>query len=397
MRKIMASVTKFETLNGFPRQAINLANWRTRPYCFWAFRNVSEMVRSARIKTDTPSPLPQIAENPGLLARPASPGASQSISELLTRSEADSFILSRNGDLVCEWHAEGVDRSDPHLVFSISKSFTALVAGILQDQGVLDPSTPVGDLVPEANNSAYADATVQHLLDMRVSLDFDESYLSQEAYARYRRAMSWNPPSAEGNDEAMLSFLCSLQKASGPHGSDHDYLSPNSDMLGIVLERVTGERFPDLCARLLWQPLGATSDAFITVDPEGAPRTAGGVSCRPHDLLALGQMLVNGGTANGKQIVSARWIADMQQNGDEGVWARGSQAGFLKTGRYRNNWYQVGGGSNAFLAAGIHGQFLYCDPDTNTVIVCTSSQNEPQTDSLDQGLLGLFAMLSKEL
>jgi CubicO group peptidase (beta-lactamase class C family) len=397
MRKIMASVTKFETLNGFPRQAINLANWRTRPYCFWAFRNVSEMVRSARIKTDTPSPLPRIAENPGLLARPASPGASQSISELLTRSEADSFILSRNGDLVCEWHAEGVDRSDPHLVFSISKSFTALVAGILQDQGVLDPSTPVGDLVPEANNSAYADATVQHLLDMRVSLDFDESYLSQEAYARYRRAMSWNPPSAEGNDEAMLSFLCSLQKASGPHGSDHDYLSPNSDMLGIVLERITGERFPDLCARLLWQPLGATSDAFITVDPEGAPRTAGGVSCRPHDLLALGQMLVNGGTANGKQIVSARWIADMQQNGDEGVWARGSQAGFLKTGRYRNNWYQVGGGSNAFLAAGIHGQFLYCDPDTNTVIVCTSSQNEPQTDSLDQGLLGLFAMLSKEL
>ncbi|WP_417416513.1 serine hydrolase domain-containing protein [Hoeflea sp.] len=392
----MANASKFETLNGFPREAITLANWRTRPYSFWSFRNVAEMVRSARIKTASPASLPQAAENPELLARPAAPGESRSISDLLSQSEADSFILSRNGKLVCEWHAEGVDRSDPHLVFSISKSITALVAGILQDRGVLDPATLVGDLVPEAKNSAYADATVQHLLDMRVSLDFDESYLSQEAYARYRRAMSWNPPSETGNDEAVLSFLCSLQKANGPHGTDHDYLSPNSDMLGIVLERASGERFPDLCARLLWQPLGASADAFITVDPEGAPRTAGGVSCRPHDLLALGQMLINGGAANGKQIVSPRWIEDMQKNGDEGVWARGSQTSFLKTGRYRNNWYQVGGKSNAFLAAGIHGQFLYCDPDTGTVIACTSSQSEPQSDALDQAMLALFARLSTE-
>lgn len=392
----MANATQFETLNGFPRETVTLANWRTRPYSFWSFRNVAEMVRSARIRTATPRPLPAIAGNPELLARPAAPGADHTIADLLTRSQADSLLLSKNGRIVCEWHADNIDRSDPHLVFSISKSITALVAGILQDQGQLDPETPVGDLVPEARNSAYADATVQHLLDMRVSLDFDESYLSEEDYARYRRAMSWNPPSGKGDDEAMLSFLCSLKKAAGPHGTDHCYLSPNSDMLGIVLERVTGERFPELCSRLLWQPLGTSSDAFITVDTQGAPRTAGGVSCRPHDLLAVGQMLINGGTANGNRIVSPRWIADMQANGDEGVWARGTQASFLKTGRYRNNWYQVGANSNAFLAAGIHGQFLYCDPDTATAIVCTSSQHEPQSDALDQPLLALFALLSVE-
>ena len=392
----MALTTTFETINGFAREDIDLGNWRTRPFNFWSFRNVSEMVRSARIRTGAGGALPERVDNPDLLSNPAASGADQSIADLLRQSEVDSFVLSRNGDTLCEWHAPGVDRSDPHLVFSISKSITALVAGILQDQGALDPSTLVGALVPEAANSAYADATVQDLLDMRVSLDFDESYLSQEAYARYRRAMSWNPPSAEGNDQDMLSFLCSLPKAAHAHGGVHDYLSPNSDMLGIVLERVTGQRFPDLCSRLLWQPLGASADAFITVDPKGAPRTAGGISCRPHDLLALGQMLINGGAANGRQIVSERWIDDMQHNGDEDVWARGSQAVFLKTGRYRNNWYQVGGGSNAFLAAGIHGQFLFCDPDTGTVIAVNSSQNEPQNDTTDQNLLGLFAMLSRE-
>jgi len=86
----------------------------------------------------------------------------------------------------------------------------------------------------------------------------------------------------------------------------------------------------------------------------------------------------------------------MQQNGDADAWTRGTQASFLKKGRYRNNWYQVGGGSNAFLAAGIHGQFLYCDPDSKTVIACTSSQHEPQTDGLDQALLAMFAHLCRE-
>jgi hypothetical protein len=248
----MAKATEFETLNGFPRETITLANWRTRPYSFWAFRNVAEMVRSARIRTAAPSPLPAKVDSRDLLARPASPGASQPVADLLRSSQADSFLLSRNGRLVCEWHADGVDRSDPHLVFSISKSITALVAGILEDQGLLDPSTPVGKLVPEAGNSAYADATVQHLLDMRVSLDFDESYLSQLDYARYRRAMSWNPPSPEGGDEAMLSFLCSLRKAPGDHGGDHTYLSPNSDMLGIVLERISGEAPP--WPKMSWRP-----------------------------------------------------------------------------------------------------------------------------------------------
>jgi CubicO group peptidase (beta-lactamase class C family) len=149
-------------------------------------------------------------------------------------------------------------------------------------------------------------------------------------------------------------------------------------MLGIVLERASGERFADLCSRLLWQPLAASADAFITVDNLGAPRTAGGMSVRPHDLLALGEMLLSGGVGKHGRIISERWIKDMRTNGDADAWRRGTQADFLAHGRYRSNWYQIGGGSNAFLAAGIHGQFLYCDPDTGTVIACTSSQHEPQ-------------------
>lgn len=390
----MAQPNKFETVNGFARDTITLANWRTRPYSFWSFRNVSEMVRSARISTSAPRALPADADNPEMIAQSAWPGAEQSVAELLARAQTDSFLVSRKGKLLCERHAPGVNRNDPHLIFSISKSIAALIAGILEDQGLLKPDSTVAELVPEVRGSAYEDATARDLLDMRVSLDFDESYLSQGAYARYRRAMGWNPSIGDGSEAAgMLALLRTLGKDTHPHGGDHAYLSPNSDMLGIVLERASGERFADLCSRLLWQPLAASSDAFITVDNLGAPRTAGGISVRPHDLLALGQMLLSGGISKDCRIISERWITDMRSNGDAAAWARGTQADFLEHGRYRSNWYQVGGASNTFLAAGIHGQFLYCDPDTDTVIACTSSQHEPQNDALDQEMLAMFATL----
>jgi CubicO group peptidase (beta-lactamase class C family) len=390
----MTQPNQFETVNGFARDTITLANWRTRPYSFWSFRNVSEMVRSARIATSDPRALPAIARNQEALTQPAWPGAEQSTAELLARAQTDSLLVSRNAGILWEWHAPGVDRNDPHLVFSISKSIAALVAGILEDQGLLEPDATVAELVPEVRGSAYEDATIRNLLDMRVSLDFDESYLSQGAYARYRRAMGWNPATGDGSETAgMLALLRTLGKAAHPHGGDHAYLSPNCDMLGIVLERASGERFADLCSRLLWQPLAASADAFITVDNLGAPRTAGGMSVRPHDLLALGEMLLSGGVGKHGRIISERWIKDMRTNGDADAWRRGTQADFLAHGRYRSNWYQIGGGSNAFLAAGIHGQFLYCDPDTGTVIACTSSQHEPQDGALDQEMLAMFAAL----
>jgi CubicO group peptidase (beta-lactamase class C family) len=394
----MAKATKFETLNGFPRETITLANWRTRPYSFWAFRNVAEMVRSARIRTAAPSPLPAKVDSRDLLARPASPGASQPVADLLRSSQADSFLLSRNGRLVCEWHADGVDRSDPHLVFSISKSITALVAGILEDQGLLDPSTPVGKLVPEAGNSAYADATVQHLLDMRVSLDFDESYLSQLDYARYRRAMSWNPPIA-GRRRRGHAFL-PVQPSKGP-GHPMAATTPIS-------------RPTRTCSASCWNGSAASVSRICAPGFSGSRSAQRPMPSSPS--IPKARRALPAASPAGRMICwrwARCWSMAARINGRpnrlgtldrrhankrrRGAGRAAPRPDFLKTGRYRNNWYQVGGGSNAFLAAGIHGQFLYCDPDTGTVIACTSSQHEPQTDGLDQALLAMFAALCREL
>lgn len=384
---------EFEKRNGFPRSAATLANWRTQPFSRWAFRNVAELVPSARIATSAPRLLPQPVANPALMGRPYVPGASETVAWYLARSQTDSFLISRDGLITGEWHAAGVNREDPHLLFSITKSVTAIVAGILEEQGVLDPETPVGTMIPETRHGAYGDATIRELLDMRVSIDFEESYLSEGDYAEYRRAMLWNPQDPRKDDPGLFALLCRLPKGKGPHGREHLYRSPNTDMLGAVIEKMAGRRFSELASMLVWKPLGASADAFLTVDRFGAPRTAGGLSCRPHDLLALGQMLLDRGAVDKTRIVPQRWIDDMRENGDADAWRNGSQANFLAHGRYRSAWYQVGGGSEAFLAAGIHGQFLYVDPPSRTVIVKLASQDEPQDEALDQQNLAFFRML----
>lgn len=386
---------EFERRNGFPRPAATLANWRIQPFSAWAFRNAAELVPSARIATASPRLLPPIKVNPTILGKPFIPDANETLAWFLARSQTDSFLIARNGTLLCEWHAAGVDRNDPHILFSITKSITAIVAGILEEKGLLDPVMPVGTMISQARRGAYGDATIRDLLDMRVSLDFEESYLSDGDYARYRRAMLWNPPVTSQQsepDNGLLALLCSLRKGPEPHGGAHCYRSPNTDMLGAVIEQAAGRRFSELASSLLWQPLQASADAFLTVDRFGAPRTAGGISCRPHDLLALGQMLLDGGTVAGERIVTKHWLDDMLHNGDGGAWAKGNQADFLKNGRYRSCWYQAGD-SDAFLAAGIHGQYLYVDPASHTVIVKLASQDEPQDDVLDRQNMALFRTL----
>lgn len=383
---------EFEKKNGFPRGAATLENWRRQPFSRWAFRNTAELVPSARIATASPRTLPPPVRNAELMARRAGPG-NETLAWFLARSQTDSFLISRDGKLIGEWHATGVDREDPHLIFSITKSITALVFAILEDRGIVDASMSVGMILPETRNSAYGDASLREILDMRVSLDFEESYNSDGDYARYRRAMLWNPQVPGEPEEGLFDLLCSLRKGPGPHGAAHVYQSPNTDMLGAVIEKASGRRFSDLVSELIWKPIGASADAFLTVDRYGAPRTAGGFSCRPYDLLRLGECMLNDGRGEAGEIVPARFIADMKTAGDPAVWAAGNQADFLAEGRYRSQWYQVGGESEAFLAAGIHGQFLYVDPRSRTVIAKLASQDEPQDDSLDQENLAWFRRL----
>jgi CubicO group peptidase (beta-lactamase class C family) len=91
----------------------------------------------------------------------------------------------------------------------------------------------------------------------------------------------------------------------------------------------------------LWKAIGAERAAYITVDRLGAPRAAGGICATVRDLALLGQLLVQGGARDGRQIVPAEWIEDILRNGAPAAWHEGSFAPFFPDlpMHYRAQWY----------------------------------------------------------
>lgn len=386
----MQQTTVFETQFGFRRDEVTLANWRTYPFNKWSFQNVGELVPSASIPAVNGNEIP-MQDMSGLLSEKVPLGSKQeTVADFLVRSYTDALTVMKDGRIVGDWAAPNMQQGARHIIFSISKSLTAILAGIVEGEGLLDPEAPVTRYVPETAGSAYGDATMRHVLDMVVSIDIDEAYTDPDsAYGRYRKVTLWNPG---GGAESLTSFLMTLPRLDEDHGVTFRYRSPNSDLLGIVIERATGRRIPDLLSEKLWQPLGAKNEASITVDMEGAARTAGGMSVTARDLARIGEMMRQGGMANGRRVVPESWVRDTTNAGSAEAWQKGAMVHLFPHGRYRNKWYQPGDGS--FCGIGIHGQWLYVDPSAGTVIVKMSSQPEPVDDPLDIECVSFFQALA---
>lgn len=390
----MSGTTGFEQRYGFARNQVRLGNWRQAPYSRWSLQNVAELVPTAPV---WPGVTEEEAQDPfWLLDRRIAVSGSdlaetETIQAFLTRSHGDALCVMKSGRFLADWSAPHADFGNRHLAFSITKSITAVLVGALQEDGLIDPAALVSRYVPEAVGSAYGDATVQNVLDMEVALDMDEAYLDpNSAFARYRRAMLWNPG---GGDEGLFDFLCSLPRLATPHGEVFRYRSPNTDMLGIIVERATGLRLPDLLRARIFAPLGAQGAVTMTVDCEGTSRASAGISLTPRDLARLGEMMRLGGQIGGRRIVSQDWVTRTITGGNKQAWDRSDFHDLFPKGRYHNKWYQTGEG--AFCGIGIHGQWVWVDPATEVVIVKMSSQPEPADDGLDAQNIAFLGQLSR--
>ncbi len=359
-------------MHGFPPAPagqVTLANWRTPPFNQWALHHVREVVPSAEIANDP--------ENIWQLALGEADLSGLGIEAALASTATDAMVVLHHGRIVFEQYANGMARNTPHILMSVSKSVLGVVAGILAAQGRLDTAAPVTSLIPEVAGSAYDGATLGQLLDMRAGIAFEENYEAVSgAIIEYRKAQGWNPLAPGETASDLRSFFPVLRDGDGPHGGRFHYVSPNTDLLGWALERASGTRYADLTSQLLWAPMGAQRDAYITVDRLGAPRCAGGVCATARDLARLGQLIAQGGAREGRQIVPEAWIADITGNGDAGAWDRGDFAHLFPGAamHYRDKWYVTREATPMLSGLGVNGQHLFVDRARQLVIAKFSSQ-----------------------
>jgi hypothetical protein len=380
-------------MHGFPpapEGQVTLANWRTSPFNRWAFHHVREIVPSADIPNDPATALEfRLAPLDMRTLRIDRDGAQAlSFEEFLEETNTDGLVIVHRGQIVFERYAHGMTADSPHILMSVSKSLLGLLAGVLAAGGDLEPDRFVTDVIPELAVTAYQGATIRDLLDMRAGVAFDEDYLATSGpIIAYRKAVNWSPLEPGDTPSDLRSFYREMTKSAGPHGGIFHYVSPNTDLLGWVIERATGKRYADLMSELLWKPMGAARSAYITVDRLGAPRCAGGVCTTVRDLARGGQLMVQAGARGGTQIVPERWIDDITRNGDPDAWAAGSLTSYYPglPIRYRSKWYVLDGKAPLLFGLGIHGQNLFIDRTREIVIAKVSSQALP----LDAGRIAL--------
>lgn len=376
-------------MQGFPPaepDRATLANWRTAPYCHWAFHHVREIVPSA-----------EIANDPGhvwTLERGDLDLSGADLDAGLAPLANDALVILHKGRVVHETYRNGMKASDPHILMSVSKSMLGLLAGCLVETGDLDMEAPLTHYLPELAGTAYEGATVRQALDMRVGVEFDEDYFVTDGpIIDYRYAANWNPLPEGRSAPDLRSFQLSLTARDGDHGGRFHYVSPVTDLLAWVFERATGTRYADLFAERIWKPLGAERPGYITVDRIGGARAAGGMCLTARDLARVGQLMLQGGARDGVQVLPRGWLDDIAQNGDPEAWRTGDfyEDFGSREMAYRAKWYVRPEG--LIHGLGIHGQYLFVDTARDLVISAFSSEGNPMDDALTEKMFALVGQI----
>lgn len=392
-------------MQGFPpapEHQVLLANWREPGIARWAFNHLRQLLpTAASAPADRSMPLVEARCDLDNLMLPTRDGTTQSLVAFLQQSQTDCFAVMKDGCLIYDWFDGFGAPARQHILFSITKSMAALVAGVLVGEGKLNPEQPITHYLPELGSSAYAGATVRHLLDMRVASGFCEDYLDTDGiFMAYRRAAAWNPVEEGVENDGLRAFLTRLPASDGAHGTKHHYCSPHSDVLGWLLERAGGASFATLFSKYILAPCGARHEAYITLDTFGAPRVSGGLCLTIHDLLRIGAMICNGGRVDGVNVVPRHWIDDIVAKRDNRIWCAqndGLGPRLFTNGNYRSQWYQPDMHSPVICGIGIHGQWMWINPEMRLVIVKLASNGTVVDTQTDRQLLSAFAAITTEL
>jgi CubicO group peptidase (beta-lactamase class C family) len=241
------------------------------------------------------------------------------LDSLLQHTSTRAFLIIRNDSILYERYFHGYKRSDISQIFSVSKSITSLLMGIAIDEGYISSvNDPVTKYIPElrSEDPMFKKLTIKDLLNMRAGLKFTDNYnfdpfskISHLYYGTHQLAKL-----------KRLHFKCEP-------GTEHEYQSASTALLGIAIEKATHESLAKFFDDKVWKPLEMENTARWSLDDkkDQSAKAYCGLAISAIDLAKIGQLYLNDGEFNGKQIVSKAWIKksltpNLHNNGYQYQW-----------------------------------------------------------------------------
>ena len=276
---------------------------------------------------------------------------------IIDSNDTHAFLVLQNGKLIYEKYWDGYDTARLSGSFSAAKSIISLLIGIALDEGKLKSiEEPVSNYIPHFKTNGLDKVRIKDLLTMSSGTNYNEAdkgYFSLNATAYY------------GDD---MEYLMTMFEKKEEPGVYWQYRSGDTQALGLIVEKLFNKSISELVSERFMKPMGAEADALWLLD--GSKKHEKAFCCFnavARDYARFGQLVLNKGKWNNKQIVSEKYINEAT-----------TPASYLKD-RYEDDkpvdfygyqyWMVDHNGVHAIAQNGLFGQYVYIIPAKNAVVV----------------------------
>ena len=369
--------------------------WRKENYV-GALRHMGEIYFSRPIHRGGPiSELPRGAMIDDLHYQHG--GKALALDDYFARANTTGLIVLKHGKIVYERYLLGADEHSRFTSWSMAKSFTSTLVGFALGDGLIGSvDDPIDKYVPELKDSGYAGVPIKAVLQMSSGVDFVEDYDRSDSDSN----ILWSSTIAT-NNRPVTDFIRKVKHAR-PAFEAFNYSGLDTLALGWLVSKVTGKSLSDYLSEKVWVPLGMEADASWNLDGKGADAQEIAFCCinaTLRDYARFGQLLLNDGVWDGKQLLPTGWVAEATHPDRPQVMPGRLHEGWTLGYQYQW-WVFPDAGPDApagFTAQGINGQFLYVDPAEDLVIVATNAWNRFWDDDLESEIYDIFAVFKTKL
>ena len=268
--------------------------------------------------------------------------------EFLKITDTNAFLVIRDGKITYEKYLNGKGASTILPSYSVAKTMTSLVIGQLIDEKKIKESDTFVGILPEFKaGTSFDNVTIKDLLDMNSGIGVSDNYPSGPS--------GWGVAIAQMYASTDVNwFLMHNRKMKEEPGTFPEYRSVNTQMLGLIIQKITGGSLTDAYTERVWKKIGAESNATWNVDKVGGHEKA--FCCfnaTARDYAKVGQALMD----NNPEIASTAWKKRLSSPAVtlDYNWGYGAQM-----------WHPFAGIN---LMLGLHGQYIYQDAAHKTLIV----------------------------
>lgn len=267
-----------------------------------------------------------------------------------------AFVIIKDSSLLFEQYWEDYSPKSHSNSFSMAKSIVSLAIGCAIDDGFIkNVDQPVSDFYPEFQGYNGKVLTLRHLLTMSAGVDFDEAYSSP-----------FSPTTKLYYGDDLEKIALGMKETEEP-GVNFIYQSGVTQLLSLIVEKATGENISSYVSRKLWTPMNAEEDALWSLDKkEGIEKAYCCFNSNARDFARFGQLILNKGSWNGRQLVSESYITEATTPDTSLTFKEYNETNHCYGFQF---WHLTYKGMEILYMRGILGQYVFAIPELNAVVV----------------------------